>query len=106
VSVGSHPRWLTTHYIFGSLEEPLGRGHIAVLTQHRVDHVAISINGAIEVVPLAANFDVRLIGISRTACFAFAPGAQLLCDKRSKACFPVSNCFMCEFEAAHQEHLG
>ena len=64
----------------GSLEEPLGSLHISVLTEHPVDQVAISINGAIEVVPLAANFDVRLVGIPRTASLTLAPGAQVLCD--------------------------
>ncbi len=77
VGVGSHPRWLMANYIFifGSLEEPLGTGHIPVLTQHRVDQVAIAINRTIEVAPFAIHLEVAPFAIHLEVSFIDIPGA-------------------------------
>src|SRR4051794_32232307 len=73
----------------GSFEEPLGCLHIAVLTQHRVDQVTITIDCPIQVVPLAIHFHIGLIGVPRPTSFTSTSAAQLLSDKRSKPGLPI-----------------
>jgi hypothetical protein len=86
-------------------KEALCRGHIAVLTQHRVDQVAIPIYRPVKVAPFATDTHVGFIAIPGSTCFAVAPGAQLFGDKWSEACFPISDCFVSKLKATHQEHL-
>jgi hypothetical protein len=47
--------------IDGALQEPASRSQIALGSEKKVHRVAITVDGAVEVFPLARNFDVSLI---------------------------------------------
>src|ERR1700761_6412600 len=47
----------------GRLEECLRGGHVAVLAEHYVDQRPRTIDGTIEITPLAVNLDVGLVDI-------------------------------------------
>ena len=47
----------------GRAEEGLGRRHVAVLAEHRVDQIAVSIDRPIQVAPPAPDLQVRLIHV-------------------------------------------
>src|SRR3712207_1940488 len=51
----------------GGAEERLGRGKISSLAQINIDQIAVTVDGSVEITPLACNFDVRLIGMPAAA---------------------------------------
>ena len=63
MTISRHPFWSMTNCLESLLEKSLRGIHIALLAQHGINQVAISINGTIEVAPLPMNFDGGLIHI-------------------------------------------
>jgi len=63
LAIGRHPFWGVTNHIDGLLEKALGCFHISLLTHHRVNQLAIPINGPREITPLPFDGDVRLINL-------------------------------------------
>ena len=59
VSIRGHALWGAAGHFRGLLEELLGRGHVARRTEHAVHQVAIPAHSAIQIVPLAPDFDAR-----------------------------------------------
>lgn len=84
-----YPRWLVANHILSLCEEPLGRGHIPMLSEHRVHQVTVTVYGAIQVAPLAPNLEVCLIDVPGTASLASASGSELLSDEWREPSFPV-----------------
>ncbi len=86
-------------------EEALGRVHIAMLTQQRVDQIALAINRSIQVLPDAADPDVGFVNVPGASSLALALGAQRVGDQRREADFPRTHRFVREREAALEKHL-
>src|ERR687885_168138 len=51
----------------GRAEEGPGRRHVAVMAQHRVDEVAVAVDGSVEIRPPAADLQVRFIHVPAPA---------------------------------------
>jgi hypothetical protein len=89
----------------GGAEERFGGFLIAGLAQVDVDQIAVAVNCAVQVLPLAGHLDVRFINIPAAAGLALAPSAQGLGEQRRQLGFPVSDCFMAEHQAAQKQDL-
>ena len=79
--------------------------HISLLTHHRINQIAIPIDGAIQVAPCPFNGDGGFIHVPRSACLPSSPHTQLIRKKWGKVRFPVSNGLMRERKAALQNHF-
>lgn len=66
-------------------EEPFGCVHIPMLTQHRIDEVAITIDGAVEILPVASDADVRFVRMpgATSLTLPFLPAGDPLRGERS-----------------------
>jgi len=106
MAIGRHPLWGMTNDSDGLLEKAPGRFHVSLLTHHRVNQMAIPIDGAIQVAPFPFNIDVGFIHVPRSVCLPSSPGTQLICHDGGKSRLRVSNGLMRELEAPLQEHLG
>src|SRR5262245_40084451 len=78
MSVGRHTRGRLSSHLQGGLEKALGRVHITMFTQHRIDEIAISIDGAVEVCPHTSNFDVGFIHMPGAAGLSLAFSSQFV----------------------------
>ncbi len=105
MSIGRHPLWCVTNHIDSLLEKAPGCLHISLLTQHGVNHIAIAIDGAIEVAPFSLDVDVGFIDIPGPASLSSSLDSQLVGDEWGKTGLRVSNGLMGELKAALQEHL-
>src|SRR5215469_14138583 len=94
----------TGHRLGGS-KARLGSGQVTVLAQYDIDQCAVTINRAIQISPLPANPDVRLIDVPAGTDSALAFAAQVLHQSRRKLRFPLSHRLVGEDEPAGQEHL-
>ncbi len=70
MSIGRHPFWGVAHGVKSLLEKALGRLHIPFLAQHRVNQIAIPIDGPIEKAPFAMDADVRFIDVPGCCCLS------------------------------------
>ncbi len=80
MSIGRHPLWRMTNHLDSLLEKTLGRFHVSLLAQHRVHHIAIPIDGAIERAPFPFDVDVGFIDVPGPRLFALV--AWLAVDLR------------------------
>src|SRR5262249_13715384 len=62
----------------GGSKERLGSSQVTVLAHHDIDQCAVTINRAIQISPLPANPDVRLIDVPAGTDSALAFAAQVL----------------------------
>ena len=84
-------------------EEGLGRLHITMLAQLRVDQVSVPVDRPVEVAPPAANFQVRLVDIPAdpgSAPGSVTPFAQRVAHDRQQLCLPVADSLMADFDPA------
>ncbi len=95
----------TTGEVQGLRKETLGRRHIASLAESRVDQVAVAVDRAIEVAPLAVDLDVRLVHMPLRPALPAPFGAQMRGEQRGEARLPVPDGLMGEAEAPREEHL-
>ena len=59
------------------LQKEAGSRSVPLLTQHRVQEIAVPVNGAVQVTPATADLHVGLIDVLGAAvCLAAAPGTQ------------------------------
>src|SRR5215469_12876909 len=89
----------------GGSKARLGSGQVTVLAQYDIDQCAVTINRAIQISPLPANPDVRLIDVPAGTDSALAFAAQVLRQSRRKLRFPLPHRLVGEDEPAGQEHL-
>jgi hypothetical protein len=87
-------------------KESLGSRHVARLTKHRVDQIALTINGTVQVAPFSLDLYVRLIDVPAPSNLASTFATQVLGKQRREALFPLPYRFVRKFEAAQQEHFG
>jgi hypothetical protein len=87
-------------------EKALGCVHIPVFAQHRINQIAIPIDGTVEVFPDSSDFDVRFIHVPGAASLSLPFASEFVGKQGSKAGFPLSNSLMRELEAAFKEHLS
>jgi len=66
---------------------------------HRVNQVAIPIDGSIEITPFSLDVDLGFIHIPGSSCLPSSFCPQLVCHERGKARLRVSDCLMRELEA-------
>ena len=88
-----------------ALEKLLGGFHVAFLAKARINKVAISVNGAIEIAPLSVNFDICLIHLPGSSGLSPPFYPQLVCYQGRKPCFPVPHGFMGEHHAPLPKHF-
>ena len=85
--VCSHLLRPETHGRPGRAEERLGCLHVAVLTQHGVDQVAVPVNCSIQVRPATADLQICLIDVppgAGAALLAMPAFAQLVAHDRQQ----------------------
>jgi hypothetical protein len=86
--IGRHSFWCVTHHVSSLLEKALGRLQISFLTQHRINQIAIAIDGSIELAPFPFHADIRFIDVPRFSCLSVSLGSQLVAYERGKTLFP------------------
>lgn len=89
-------------------EEGLGRLHITMLAQLRVDQVSVPVDRPVEVAPPAANFQVGLVDIPAdpgSAPGSVTPFAQRVAHDRQQLCLPVADSLMADFDPAYRHDL-
>ncbi len=80
-------------------EESLGCSHIAGGAQHRIDQVAVPVNGAIEITPRSFYFHVGFVHIPAPTDFPLAFATDVLGQQRSEPFLPLPHGFMRELES-------
>ncbi len=106
MSIRRHPLWCVTNDSNSLREKALGGIHISLLAQHRVNQVAISINGTVKIAPFSLDVDLRFVHVPRSPCLTTSFGSQLIGDQRGKPSLPVPDCLMSELKAALQKHFS
>jgi hypothetical protein len=96
----------TGHHLRRS-KERLGGSQVAMLTSHDIHQGAIAIDRAIQIPPLPAYSDVRLINVPAAAepAFAFAFAPEILCWSRCELRLPLPYYLVGEDEPAGQKQL-
>ncbi|GAC1568123.1 MAG: hypothetical protein NVS3B14_16320 [Ktedonobacteraceae bacterium] len=105
MSIGRHSFRRMTSDIKSLREEVLGGIHISLLTEHRVNQVAIPIDGSRERTPVPMNFDIGFIDMPGSPYLPTSLDSKLISHERGKTGFPVTNCFMGERKATFQKHF-
>jgi hypothetical protein len=105
VPICRHPVRRDTGDDLRRLEKCLRRGHVTVFAEHHVDQRAGSIDGAIELTPLAMDLDVRLVDVPAAARFATSASPQTFSQRRRDLNFLIADRLMAESDATDQEHL-
>jgi hypothetical protein len=85
-------------------QEALSSGEIAPLAEPELDRVAVAINGAVEIFPLASDFDVGLIHVPSPTDSSLAP-VELLDQERGVVDRPAMDCGMIHLDASFSHHL-
>jgi len=106
VPIRDHALWSMTDRLKGLLEKALGGVPISLLTEHRVNQIAILINGTIQVAPLSLDPHVGLINVPGDLCLSATPPPQLIDYQRRTSGFPVAHRPMSKRTPTFQEHLG
>src|SRR3954447_24615350 len=86
----------------------LGRRHVAVLAEHGVHEIAVTVDGPIQIGPAATDLQVRLIHVPASAPgTALAPAAptKLFGHCRRELRLPLPHRFVAEHDATDEEHL-
>jgi hypothetical protein len=86
-------------------ESSRGR-QVSRLAQTHVHHLAVAVDGALQVTPSAIDLDISLVDVSALANDASASLAQLRRNYRSELRLPVPYRLVGEHEATFEEHLG
>jgi hypothetical protein len=89
----------------GGAEERLSRLEVTPVAEPCIDAMAVAINRPVEVLPLALDFDTRLVDIPAFAHGTVAPPAQGLTEERSELAFPLPHRFMRKHETPLEEHF-
>ena len=74
--------------------------------QHRVYHIAITIDGSKEIAPFPYDVDIGFINVPGDSSLSTSFCPQSICQQRSKTGFPVPDRLMGEHKAALEKHLG
>ncbi len=106
LAVARHAHCGLAYHFQCSHKESFGRVHIALLSQHGIDQVALPVNRAVEVLPLPSDADVGFVDVPGTTGLSLALGAKVVGHKRREVGFPLAHGFMGEHKAALQEHVG
>jgi hypothetical protein len=77
--IGRHALRCMTHHVDSLLEKTLGRLHVEREARYRVNEIAISIHGTIQITPFAMNTHIRLIHVPGPACLTTSLVPQLIC---------------------------
>src|SRR5450432_3887200 len=80
----------------GLLEKLFGRLHVPLLTQPRINQIAIRIDSPIQITPLPMDLQIRFVDRPRFSCLSTPFDPYLIRYQRCEPCFPVSNSLMCE----------
>jgi hypothetical protein len=72
----------------------------------RVNQIAISIDGTIQVAPVPVYFHVGFIHVPGCSSLSTSLDAELISKQRGKTGFPVVNCLVAEDKTPFQKHLG
>src|SRR6266699_4647208 len=94
VTISRHPVWSVTNHCTRPLKEALRGVHIALLAQHGINQVPVTIDGAIEITPPAVDFHIGLIYVPGTTDLSLALGTQLLHHQGREALLPVPDGFV------------
>ncbi len=78
MTVGRHALWRLPRNVQRLPKKALGCLHIALLTEHGVNQIAVAIDRPVEVLPHAFDFDVRLVGMPGAPGLPVALGPQVL----------------------------
>ena len=106
VPIRDHALWSMTDRLKGLLEKALGGVPISLLTEHRVNQIAILINGTLHVASLSLDPHVGLINVPGDPCLSATPPAQLIEYQRSTSSLRVAHRPMSLRTPTFQEHLG
>ena len=87
-------------------QEATGSRPITVRAQHRVEQVAVSVDGSIEVAPTAADFDVGLVHVPRTPCSSTTFVTKTLTDQRGEPELPRPDGSVADLETSLHQQLG
>src|SRR5215217_3391396 len=90
-------------------KECLRRRPVAMLGEHGINQIAIAVDRTVEIAPVAANLQIRLIDVPRPASSASpttTPWSQLIGQNGREFRFPVADGLVAEDDAALEEHLA
>ena len=87
-----------------TLEGALGRGPIALGTEHRINQLPLFVNGSIPIHPAATHLYLGFIHLPTAADSALPPATNLVGQQGSESCFPVSYRFVAQLITTNQKH--
>src|SRR4051812_8844730 len=80
-----------------------------MLAEHRVNEIAVSVDGSIQVSPPATNLQVGLVHVPAAAAgtaLAMPALAEFVGEQRCKLRLPLADGLVAKHDAAEEEHLG
>ena len=87
-------------------EEASGCVLVAVLAQHRIDELAVSVYRPVEVTPAPSDLHVGLVDVPGAADATPPLRTEPLGEQRCEGRFPRADRLVCHLVAALEEHLG
>jgi len=94
-----------TNRRLGLLEKGFSRLQVARSAEPCVYQITVPIDGAIQVLPLPLDFDVRFVDIPRFTRLSTTLRLQVRTQQRREALFPLPYRLMRKLITAHQKHL-
>jgi hypothetical protein len=101
---GRHLRGGTTDEVQGLREAALGRGHVALLAEQRVDEVAVPIDRAVQIASAPLHPQVRLVRVPLRIVLSAPPGALPRGEQWGAARLPLPDRRVAEHEVPVEEH--
>ena len=98
--------WSMANHSKSLLEELLCGIPISLLTQSRINQIAIVINRSREIPPLSTDVDGGFINLPRDSCLTTSLSSQLICKQRGTSSFPISDRLMGEGPPTLQKQFG
>ena len=77
-----------------------------MLAQHRVDELAVPVDGAVQVTPTSRDLHVRLVDVPGLPGTAAPPGAELVGEQRCEAELPAADGLVRHLIAALEHQFG
>ncbi len=105
MAISCHPLWYLSGDVYGRIQEAFRGVHITVLTQHRIDEIAVTINGPIQLCPHTNHVAGGFVAMPGAVSLALADNSQFVSKQRSEARFPVPHGLMRKYETSLQKHF-
>ena len=106
VLVCRQPERLPSRVVDQAAQEAPGCLAISMLAEHGIQKIAVSVDGAVQIAPAAADFDVRFVQVPGAPRLPATSGPETITDHGRKAELPCPDCFIADLESPLEEEFS